>query len=230
MIDDVLLQDELELPEPSAGAPLAGEAPRGPLVFEGGAGELAFRNLIVRERTPPDAADEAGWTPILDGLDGWTQTGGATWTLEGGVLTGSGPAGHLFSPRGDYRDFELRARVRISDGGNSGIYVRAALGDGWPAGYEAQVDSTHPDEQRTGSLYGLSPLKAELVPPDVWFDYRVLVRDEPSGTRVILSVNGVVVNDSLDSDRRHASGHVALQQHNDGSVVSFRDVEVRELD
>jgi glucose/arabinose dehydrogenase len=229
LMDDVLLQDEIELPEPSAGAPLPGEAARGPIVIRSVTGEIAFRDLQARERTPASDAQAQGWTPILDDLAAWTQTGDATWELADGVLKGTGPAGHLFSPRGDYRDFELRARVRISDKGNSGMYVRAELGEGWPAGYEAQVNSTHPDTQRTGSLYGLAPLEAELVPPDIWFEQIVTVRDEPEGTRLTIRVNGVVVTDYLDTQRLHASGHVALQQHNDGSVVEYRDVAVREL-
>lgn len=229
LVDDVLLQDEIELAEASQGAPLPGEAARGPIVIQSARGELTFRDLMVRGRTPLEAAATEAWTPILEDPLSWTQRGGATWQLWEGVLTGSGPAGHLFSPRGDYGDFELRARVRINGGGNSGMYVRAALGDGWPAGYEAQVNSTHADAQRTGSLYGLAPIEAELVPPDVWFEQRVAVRDEPGGTRVTVRVNGVVVTDFLDTQRLHASGHVALQQHHDGSVVEYRDVAVREL-
>jgi glucose/arabinose dehydrogenase len=229
LVDDVLLQDEIELTEPSSGAPLPGEAARGPIVIHSSAGELAFRDLMAREKTPAIEPAAEGWTPILEDLAAWTQTGGASWRIDDGVLQGSGPAGHLFSPRGDYRDFELRARVRINGGGNSGLYVRAALAEGWPPGYEAQVNSTHTDAQRTGSLYGLAPLEAELVAPDTWFEQRVAVRDEPEGVRLTVRVNGVVVNDYLDTHRRHASGHVALQQHHEGSVVEYRDVAVREL-
>jgi hypothetical protein len=55
----------------------------------------------------------------------------------------------------------------------------------------------------------------------------VTCRDEREGVRVTIRVNGVLVTDYLDRERRHASGHVALQQHHDGSVVRYRDVEVR---
>jgi hypothetical protein len=63
----------------------------------------------------------------------------------------------------------------------------------------------------------------------VWFTQQVTCREEPEGTRITIRVNGVVVVDHLDRERKHASGHVAFQQHHDGSVVRYRDVEVREL-
>lgn len=229
MIDDVLLQDEVELPEPSAGAPLAGEAARGPLVLEGGAGEIALQDWVARERVA--IADASGWTTILDGssIEGWRATGGAAWTIENGALVGRGPSGHLFSPRGDYRgDFEVAARVRIHGGGNSGLYARAAFGEGWPAGYEAQINGDHSDPQRTGGVYDLARVEAQLVPAGVWFDLRFRVEEQADGTRLRVWVNGVLTSDVVDPERRHAAGHVALQQHHDGSVVEFRDVRVRE--
>jgi glucose/arabinose dehydrogenase len=229
MIDDVLLQDEVELPEPSAGAPLPGEAARGPLVLEGGAGPIALRDWVVRERAAP--ADATDWTTLFDGssIEGWRASGGAAWTIENGTLVGRGPAGHLFSPRDDYGDVEVVARVRLHSGGNSGLYARARFGEGWPAGYEAQINGDHPDPQRTGGVYGLARMEAQLVPAGVWFELRFRLEDQQDGTRLRVWVNGVLTGDVVDPERRHAAGHVALQQHHDGSVVEFRDVRVREL-
>jgi hypothetical protein len=135
----------------------------------------------------------------------------------------------LFSPRGDYRDFELRAHVRINEGGNSGMYFRTAFGPGWPAGYEAQVNSTHSDPIKTGSLYGMARVETMLVPPDTWFVQQVTVRDGAEGVHVTIRVNDVVVTDHVDTERKHGAGHVAFQQHHEGSVVHYKDVEVREL-
>jgi len=197
------------------------------------------------------AADGGGWVRLFNGetLQGWTLSPDAPtdlpqddeadegtvtarlggWRVEDGELVGTGPPSHLFSPRGDYKDLEFRARVRISDGGNSGMYFRVTYGPGWPDGYEAQVNSNSPDPIRTGSLYGLAPVTVQLVPANTWFEQHVVCRDEPAGTHITIAVNGVVVTDFIDPERRHASGHVALQQHNDGSVVHYKDIEVREL-
>src|SRR4029077_11160025 len=75
------------------------------------------------------------------------------WHVEDGVLIGSGPASHLFSERGDYTNFRYRVEAMINDKGNSGQYFRARLGPDFPKGYEAQINATHGDKIRTGSLY-----------------------------------------------------------------------------
>jgi len=254
LLNDVLLHEGIELSGPSLGAPLADqpEAAGGPLVLAGTRGPVALRQLMVR---PVPVPDEAGWVPLFNGQDlgGWrvateaadddaplppgttftAATGEAAettgWSVEDGLLVGRGPPSHLFSPRGDFHDLELRASLRISDKGNSGLYVRTAFGPGWPAGYEAQVNSSSDDPQKTGSLYGLAPVAVSLVGPGTWFDYQVRCRDEPGGTHVTIAVNGIVITDFVDAERRHAAGHVALQQHNDGSVVEVRRLEVREI-
>jgi len=255
MIDDVLLHDEVDLPGVSPGALFSDETPLGPLVISGTRGLVALRWITMRPqelRAPPESADagNAGWVRIFNGetLEGWklspdapldvpqideAEEGTVTarlggWRVEDGELIGTGPPSHLFSPRGDYTDFELRAKVKISDGGNSGMYFRVAYGPGWPAGYEAQVNSNSPDPQRTGSLYALAPVKVQLIPERTWFEQRVTCRDEPGGTHVTIAIDGVVVTDYSDTERRNRSGHVALQQHNEGSVVHYKDIEVRE--
>lgn len=228
LIDDTLMHEEVEVPCPTAGG-LEGEVRFGPLRFQGDHGPVALRGLRVKSRESQD--ETAGWTRIFDGqlLDGWKISDGGAWKVEKGEIVGSGAASHLFSPRGDYQDFELRAKCRINDGGNSGMYFRVAYGPSWPSGYEAQINSTHTDPVKTGSLYNLSLIKTQLVPPDTWFQYHVTCRDESAGTHITIRVNGVVVNDFIDKERVHACGHVAFQQHHDGSVIRVKDVEVREL-
>ncbi len=253
LLNDVLLHEGVELDGPCPDAPLAGapEAAAGPLVLSGTRGPVALRQLRVR---PERAPDEDGWVPIFNGQDlgGWLVArddaadptplpAGTTftaadedaaedtgWSVDGGVLLGQGSRSHLFSPRGDLADIEVRASLRIGDNGNSGLYFRTAFGPGWPAGYEAQVNSSFEDPQKTGSLYALAPVMASLVGPDTWFDYHVRCVDEPGGTHVTIAVNGVVITDFVDPERRHAAGHVALQQHHEGSLIEVRRLELRE--
>ena len=69
----------------------------------------------------------------------------------------SGQASMLYSPKGDYKNFRFRAEIKINDRGNSGMYFRCPAADGdFGKGYEAQIDSTHSDPIRTGSIYGLT--------------------------------------------------------------------------
>ncbi len=231
MIDDVLLQENVEVPGPTRGGAAGPEVAFAPLRLVGTSGNVAFRNISARPRHVRVDDDGRPWTRLFNGenLEGWQITDSGQWKVEDGAIVGRGPRSHLFSLRGDFKDHEVRARVKIADGGNSGLYFRTAFGPGWPDGYEAQVNSTHEDPVKTGSLYGLALVKARLVPPDTWFTYHVTCRDHADGVHITIRINDILVTEYVDAERKHASGHVALQQHHDGSVVSYRDVEVREL-
>ena len=94
-----------------------------------------------------------------------------------GVLIGSGPTSHLFSQRGDYKNFRFRVEAQINDDGNSGQYFRTKFGPGHPDGYEAQINATHGDPVKTGSLYGFPECKITdmLVKPNTWILFMALL-------------------------------------------------------
>src|SRR5262249_49484804 len=154
-----------------------------------------------------------------------------------GAIVGTGTAGHLFSERGDYENFHLRFEVKINNEGNSGQYFRTKYGPGFPRGYEAQINSTHKDKVRTGSLYPDSRdnytaaekkktlVFDKLVEPDTWFTQEVIA----DGNHIVIKVNGKTTVDFVDEKNRHTKGHFAIQQHDPGSVVMVRKVEVKEL-
>ena len=228
-LDDVLLHENVELPEATNGL---AEVAEGPIVLRGDGGPVAFGNvraLAVRPLDAKRAEALEGWEELFDGEDlaGWRISDGGSWVVEDGVIIGSGTRSHLFSPRDDYADVRIRARLKISDGGNSGLYFRTEYGPEWPRGYEAQVNSSFADPQKTGSLYGSAPVTTGLVPPDTWFDYDVSCKDVDEGTLIEIRVNHVLITSFVDPERRHARGHVALQQHHEGSVVEVKRLAVR---
>ena len=57
-------------------------------------------------------------------------------------------------------DYILAYDVMTTPGSNSGIYVHTKFQEtGWPAhGYESQVNVSHRDKVKTGSLYGVVKL------------------------------------------------------------------------
>ncbi len=228
-IDDTLMHENVEVPGPTLDALVEDEVPLGPLLLQGDHTQVAFADVRVYPKVA--RIEPEGWTPLFDGesLEGWRISDEGTWTVEDGVITGSGKTSHLFSPRDDYMNFELRGRFKISDGGNSGLYFRTTFGPGWPAGYEAQINATFSDPQKTGSLYGLVSNGTTIIPPDTWFDYFVRCVDEPEGTRIALQVDGITLVDFVDSERRHERGHIALQQHHEGSVIEAKELWIREL-
>jgi hypothetical protein len=176
--------------------------------------------------------DDKGWVQLFNSkdLEGWKThpADKAKWEVKDGILIGSGPAGHLFSKRGDYKNFHYRVEAKINDGGNSGQYFRTQFGPSFPKGYEAQINSTHRDPVRTGSLYNFgkdATVTEMLVKPDEWFTQEVIA----VGNHIIIKVNGKTTVDFIDKKNTYAKGHFALQQHDPGTVVQFRKIEVKEL-
>ena len=175
-----------------------------------------------------------GFVPIFNGkdLEGWKISYGpkgnkenSTWKVENGVIVGEGEVSHLFSPRDDYSDFEVRAEIAISDEGNSGFYFRTAYGPAFPKGYEAQVNASHKDPVRTGSIYNHVKIFKQLHKPNDWFNYHLKVQ----GNRIWVTVNGELLYEYVDQAKTYDKGHFAFQQHNLGSVVKIRKLEVKEL-
>ncbi len=166
------------------------------------------------------------WGPLFDGktLSGWTAPTPGKWEIKDGVLIGQGPVSHLFSPN-TYTNLEFKAEVKLNHSGNSGMYFRAALGTGWPRGYEAQVENTSPDPQKTGSLYNLHKIGDQLVQDDTWWTQHIIA----IGNRIIIKVDDRIVTDFVDTKHTHKSGHLAFQQHNEGSVVQYRKAMVKRL-
>lgn len=182
-------------------------------------------------------AEDKGWVSLFDGktLDGWEKVGSAksVWQVKDGALCGSGTSSMLVCTRGPYKNFRYRAEVNINDKGNSGLYFRTTRKPSFSDGYEAQIDSTHRDPIRTGSLYGMCHVYKRLVDPGKWFSYEVDVRDDVwrsrPVTRIKITVDGNELFEYLDFAQTFKEGYFAFQQHDPGSKVCIRKVEVMEL-
>ncbi len=204
------------------------------LTFRRVLGSLAALALIS---TTSVTAEDAKWISLFDGktMEGWEKVGkeDSHWEVQDGALVGSGSQSMLVCSEGPYKNFRYRAEIKINDGGNSGLYFRTTRRPGFMDGYEAQVDSTHTDPIRTGSLYGFCHVYKQLVKPDTWFTYELEVRDDVwrgrEMTRIKITVDGNELYEYMDFDKTYKSGHFAFQQHDPGSKVSIRKVEVQPL-
>jgi hypothetical protein len=180
---------------------------------------------------------KTGWVSLFNGkdLDGWKvfPRGTGRWKVEKGILSGSGETSHLFSERGDYQNFHFRIEATINDGGNSGQFFRTKFEPGHPSGYEAQINATHGDPVRTGSLYPrddmwkIKELIVHKAPHrlDEWFTQEVIA----VGDKITILVNGKKTVEWRDPKWRYKKGHFALQHHNPATVVRFRKVEVKPM-
>jgi hypothetical protein len=188
--------------------------------------------------------DSSGWISLFDGksLRDWKVGDHAeTFSVENGTIAVHGETAHLFY-NGDIKDhnfknFEFKAQVMTTPGSNSGIYFHTQFQEsGWPSkGYEVQVNNSHSDWRRTGSLYAVNDVKDILVKDNEWFTEYIMVK----GKRVIIKVNDKTVVDYVEPENvksipdRHerflSSGTFALQGHDPKSKVYFKDLMVKPL-
>jgi hypothetical protein len=185
-----------------------------------------------------------GWISLFDGktLDGWKASEKpGTFSVENGSIKVAGPRSHLFyeGPVMDHNftNFEFKAQVMTRPGSNSGVYFHTEYQQvGFPdKGFEVQVNNSHTDWKRTAGLYDIKDTREVYVKDNVWFTLYIKVQ----GKHVITKINNTVVTDWTQPDgfvppkghpgRIISSGTFAIQGHNLGSVIFFKDIMVKPL-
>jgi hypothetical protein len=119
---------------------------------------------------------------------------------------------------------------------NSGIFIHTEFQEkGWPnKGHEIQVNQTHGDWRKTGSVYSFKDVKETFVEDGEWYTEHVIVK----GNQVTVKVNGKIINEYDESKERTgdlgtkklSSGTIALQAHDPESVIFYRSVKIKLLD
>lgn len=190
------------------------------------------------------AADsEEGFKKLFDGksFDGWKiNEKPESWSIVDGAFVAKGDRSHLFYVGDDkpFVNFELRVDVMTEKNSNGGIYFHTKFQpEGWPKyGFEAQVNNSYEkDPQKTGSLYAVKPVTEKNVEDNVWYTETIIVK----GKNVKIKINDKVVVDydepadkkaGEDFTRKIDQGTFALQAHDPGSRVHFKNIRVKRLD
>lgn len=192
------------------------------------------------------------WIPLFDGesLEGWKASENTgSWKIEDGAIVTAGDRSHLFydGEVSDHRfkNFELAVDVKTTPGSNSGIYIHSEFQEtDWPGkGYECQVLNSNPPAQpgdyvehkMTGSIYAIRNVWKSPVPDGVWFNYRIRVE----GKTIRTFINGMLAAEYTEPDEIYrsegmdgrvlGSGTFALQCHDPGSVVYYKNIQVKLL-
>ena len=186
--------------------------------------------FVALALTSAVARAEEGWITLFNGKDltGWKANElPENWEVKDGAIHGHGNRSHLFYMDKEFTDFHYKADLKLTKGSNSGMYIRTAYADGgWPKGYEAQVNNSHRDPKRTGSLYNFVDVTEQLVPDDTWWTQEVIAK----GNHIVIKVNGKTVVDFTDEKNTFTKGHFAFQQHDPGSKVEIKNVMVKPLE
>jgi hypothetical protein len=206
-------------------------------------GLVAGQTFAADESASSD--DGAGWITLFDGksLDGWraSEHKESCKVEDGVIVVGGGERSHLFYDgpveNHDFKNFELKLQAKTEPGSNSGVYFHTEYQEvDWPAkGYEAQVNNSQEDWRRTGSLYAVKDVDKTSVKDNAWFDYHIIVR----GKQITLKVNGETIVDYTEPEnppqpdptrgRRLSHGTIALQAHDPGSIVRYRNIRIKPL-
>jgi hypothetical protein len=206
---------------------------------------------LVRAADPEPKADAAkpdkdGFVSLFDGksLDGWkVGKNPETFKIEDGhiVVNGPGPS-HMFYDgpvhNHDWKNFHIKVELMTFPHANSGVYFHTKYQEeGWPdQGFEAQVNATHGDWKKTGSLYDIKDIRDPHHKDNEWFVYEVIVK----GDHVTIKIDGNTVNEWTQPEGfKPPNGHTgrflqhgtfALQGHDPGSKTYYRSILVKPLD
>lgn len=222
------------------------------LIQEGGKWKLATIRETLGQPIPslPHGMQapmmrDGEWEVLFDGkgaahwltLKGARDLGGSWRVAEGSLMPLlNSPGADLRSDR-EYRTFELQWEWMAAKGSNSGIKYRLYGADAfsfteprYAAGWEYQMadDAGDPgaranDNQKSGALYGVVPVRQALAKPaGQWNESRLVV----ASTYAEHWLNGVLaarhlIDIPFDSP-------IALQHHQ--SEVRFRNIRIRRLD
>jgi hypothetical protein len=188
------------------------------------------------------AEAEPGFTSLTDGktFNGWkmAEENQDTWTIEDGAFVAHGSRCHLFyvGDEKPFKDFDLKVDVMTDPNSNGGIYFHTKYqARDWPrGGFECQVNNTHSDWIKTGSLYGLVNIGASFAQDNKWWTQEIIVK----GNNVKVLIDGkkfLEYNEPAgaqagkDFERKLSSGTFALQAH-PGGVVRYKNIRVKRLD
>ncbi len=206
-------------------------------------------SLNPRPQGEPTAAPSGdGWLALFEGEHA-TQWANVTddmdiFALEDGVLHIYGrtitPLRYVGYEAERFDHFELHVAFMLTEGANSGLFLRMQPNDPVNRGFEVQVLEDHgalPSVTGCGSIYDVvTPMYNLVRPPGEWNSYDITVQ----GDRVRVVFNGWTVIDTDFSKmttplgkfevayaEMQPDGLIAFQDH--GGEVWYRNLYVRPL-
>ena len=140
------------------------------------------------------ADEEAGFKLLMDGktFDGWKVTvdSPSTWTVKDGAFVANGNRAHLYyvGDEKPFKNFHLKVEVMTDPVSNGGIYFHTKYqAESWPrTGIECQVNNTHGDWKKTGSLYDIANIGLTAAQDNKWWTQEIIVE----GSTVTVLIDG----------------------------------------
>ena len=202
---------------------------------------VALAGVIMALTSARAADSEEGFTTIFDGksFTGWkTSTDNTnTWKIEDSALVARGNVAHVFyvGDTNPFKNFELKVDVMTEPNANGGIYFHTGYQEkGFPrAGIECQVNVSHTDWIKTGSLYGLVNIGLTPAKDNQWWTQHIIVR----GRKVTVKIDGKTVIEYNEPQvsptsrgKKLGEGTFALQAHDPKSIIHYKNIRVKRLE
>jgi hypothetical protein len=175
------------------------------------------------------------WINLFDGksLTGWKASEHpSTFSVGDSGIVVFGDRAHLFYEGSvnnhNFKNFEFKVKVLTKPGSNSGLFIHTAYQEtGWPSkGYEIQVNNSHTDWRRTGSIYAVQDVKDVFVKDNEWYTEHIIVQ----GKKITVKINDKVINEYTEGEKgKLSSGTIALQGHDPKSKVYYKEVMIKIL-
>jgi len=211
---------------------------------------------VAQQRGVMGTGASDGFVSLFNGRDltGWKIVGSpdAFRVEDGAIVAGGTPASHAFYDGvvrdHAFRTFELQVDVMTRPGSNGGIYVLTryeadpanvrASGRFPSKGFEIQVNNSHTDRVRTGSIYHVQDvLDDSPAKDDEWFTEDITVK----ANTITVKVNGRQVaawtqpadwSGGVEGPGRRITGPgtIALQAHDPNSTVYYKNIRIKPLD
>jgi len=193
---------------------------------------------------PPTRTAESGYVTLFNGKDltGWKASANPdSFKVENGAIVANaiGQPSHLFYDGAvgnhSFKDFDLRLDVLARYRSNGGVYVMTEFQpQGFPGkGFEIQVNNSHSDRIRTGSLYHVVDLSNIPGKDDEW----ILMEITAQGDTITIALKGQeVVRWTQPADwqsnydtpsRKIAPGTIAFQSHDLFSVTAYANIRIK---
>lgn len=202
---------------------------------------LAFVATLTLTSSALAEDKEEGFVSLMDGktFNGWkmAEENQSTWKIEEGAFVAKGPRCHLFY-EGDgkpFKNFHFKAEVMTEPNSNGGIYFHTKYqAKDWPrGGFESQVNVSHGDWIKTGSLWGVVNVGLTTAQDRKWWTQEIIVQ----GSTVTILVDGKKVIQYTEPagaqpgefERKLSEGTFALQAHDPGSTIRYKNIRVKRL-
>ena len=213
-------------------------------------------SLFAGPNTLTDQEKSDGWKLLFNGKDmsSWrnfkSESINEKWKVENGTMMLEGKGGGDIITKDKYEDFELKLDWKISENGNSGIFVRACETGKrvYSKAIEMQIldDERHKDNKlenhRAGSVYDMIATPAGVVKKaGEWNSVYIKVKGKMMAFYLNGTLTGKVNIGSAEWDKLvqnskfkkwegfglNPDGYIGLQDH--GDKVWFKNIKVRKI-